>query len=165
MPYLRDSRRAVGLGGFVLRHESEVGNATRPRLGERFYDRVGLGNYGSDIHATACDTPAPSYLKGGAATVPFYLPFRALTHEGAANLLVAGKLMATSFFANAATRLHPCEWSSGVAAGGAAALMHKRRWESTADALGHIGELQGFLASPAVGQVFDWEVEGPRRVT
>ena len=91
--------------------------------------------------------------------MPFYLPFRALTHEGAANLLVAGKLMATSFFANAATRLHPCEWSSGVAAGGAAALMRRRKWESTAEALGHIGELQAYLTSPAVAQVLDWELD------
>ena len=64
--------------------------------------------------------------------------------------------MATSFFANAATRLHPSEWSSGVAAGGAAVLMHQRGWGSTADALEHIEELQSFLRSPAVGQVYDW---------
>ena len=143
VPYLRGSRRAVGLDGFVLRHASEVAtrNTSSPpqaagtsaavpplpsNLGERFHDRVGLGNYNADIHATGCSPPLHPYLSHGAPTVPFYLPFRALTHEGSANLLVAGKLMATSFFANAATRLHPSEWSSGIAAGGAAVLMHQR---------------------------------------
>ena len=41
----------------------------------------------------------------------------------APNLLVAGKCMAESFRANANTRLHPSEWTTGVAAGGAAVLM------------------------------------------
>ena len=37
---------------------------------------------------------------------------------GAPNLMAAGKLMSESFHANSNTRLHPSEWTSGVAAGG-----------------------------------------------
>ena len=91
VPYLRGSRRAVGLDGFVLRHASEVAtrNTSSPpqaagtrtsaavpplpsNLGERFHDRVGLGNYNADIHATGCSPPLHPYLSHGAPTVPFY---------------------------------------------------------------------------------------------
>ena len=65
----------------------------------------------------------PPYVADPAPSKPYYIPFRALTSDGADNLLVAGKTMATTFSANSATRLHPEEWSSGVAAGAAAALL------------------------------------------
>ena len=39
-----------------------------------------------------------------------------MTHSDAPNLVLAGKTMAQSFYANAITRLHPSEWSSGAAA-------------------------------------------------
>ena len=57
------------------------------------------------------------------STVPYYIPFRALTVANVSNLLVAGKSMATSFFTNSVNRLHPNEWASGTAAGAAAAMM------------------------------------------
>ena len=56
------------------------------------------------------------------------MPFRALTSWDAPNLLVAGKGMAQTFYANAATRLHPEEWVAGVAAGAAAGIMVEQRW-------------------------------------
>ena len=63
----------------------------------------------------------PAYMSS-AATVPYYVPFRALTHRDADNLLVAGKTSAATFYANSALLLHPSEWSTGVAAGAAAVL-------------------------------------------
>jgi len=39
--------------------------------------------------------------------------------------------MAQSFLANAATRLHPTEWSTGVAAGAAAVTMITNKINST----------------------------------
>jgi hypothetical protein len=65
----------------------------------------------------------PAYAVEAHDTLPFYIPFRALTHRDLSNLLVAGKTMAQSFLANSATRLHPIEWSSGTACGIAAADM------------------------------------------
>jgi hypothetical protein len=62
-----------------------------------------------------------------------------------ANLLVAGKSLAQTFFANGATRLHPEEWTTGAAAGATAVLMVQRGWASTADALAHVGEVQALL--------------------
>ena len=76
----------------------------------------------ADIHKMTEDTPSSS-LYQSAHVLPFFIPFRALTVNGYPNVLVAGKCMATSFFVNAATRVHPNEYTSGVAAGVAAAIM------------------------------------------
>jgi hypothetical protein len=61
---------------------------------------------------------------------PYYLPFRALTHWDSPNLLLVGKNIAQSFYANAATRLHPEEWATGAAGGVAAAIMAEQRLTS-----------------------------------
>ena len=61
---------------------------------------------------------------------------------GAPNLMAAGKLMSESFHANSNTRLHPSEWTSGVAAGGTAALMLRRQWRDTATALENVDEVR-----------------------
>ena len=91
----------------------------------RWNDTVGLAEYlFADVHKMTADTcPLPPYLKPNARVLPFFIPFRALTVDGHPNVLVAGKNMATSFVVNAATRVHPNEYSSGVAAGVAAAMM------------------------------------------
>jgi hypothetical protein len=89
--------------------------STHANPGVRFPDSVAFGNYPADDHNIDTCTK-PSYMSGS-STLPYYIPFRALTHGEAPNLLVAGKTMATTFYANAASRLHPAEWSSGVAAG------------------------------------------------
>ena len=91
----------------------------------RWSDTVGLGEYlFADVHKMTADTCAlPSYIRPNARVLPFFIPFRALTVDGHPNVLVAGKNMATSFVVNAATRVHPNEYASGVAAGVAAAMM------------------------------------------
>ena len=110
LPYVRDTRRSVGLNGFVLRSD-DLSAATR------FADRVGIGDYiYFDVHAMQGCAP-PKFP--AAPLQPYYLPLRALTTSAAnaTNLLVAGKTMAQTQAANAATRLHPVEWASGTAAG------------------------------------------------
>lgn len=64
--------------------------------------------------------------------------------------------MAQSFYANSATRLHPEEWSSGVAAGVAASLMVVNDWETTAEVYANIAILQDALKE--VGQPLDWNL-------
>lgn len=121
LPYVRDTRRAIGLDGFVLRFADLTGPAGA-RTGTLFPDRVALGAYPADIHpVSSCRMPA--YAAAAHDTLPFCIPFRALTHRDLSNTLVAGKTMAQSFLANSATRLHPIEWSSGTACGIAAAEM------------------------------------------
>jgi hypothetical protein len=159
MPYLRDARRsAAGLGGFRLTY-SDLADAD-PRnksYAVRWPDTVAIGTYYyADIHkmdSNFCALPAYLTKGSGAAILPYFIPFRALTVAGAPNLLVAGKSLAQTFWASAGTRLHPEEWASGVAAGAAAAWMARLGLDSAA-ALARVGELQGILAG--AGQPLWW---------
>ena len=142
VPYVRDTRRSIGLDGFVLRLGDMTGSTTQV-TGTKFADRVAIGAYASDIHPLA-EREYPAYISEDYETLPFYIPFRALTHHKYGNLLVAGKTMSQSFLANSATRLHPIEWSTGTAAGAAAALMVEWEWD-TRQVLDHISGLQAAL--------------------
>ena len=62
--------------------------------------------------------------------------------------------MAQSFWANAATRLHPEEWASGTAAGIAAAMMHGGGWTARDVFERHMGALQDALK--AFGAPLEW---------
>eukprot|EP00039_Didymoeca_costata_P000505 m.45887 g.45887 ORF g.45887 m.45887 type:complete len:561 (+) comp10307_c0_seq1:331-2013(+) len=153
MPYLRDTRRSVGLNGFRMVQASETANGSS--FGYRFPDTVALGNYNSDDHQLSICSK-PDYMTHNVKdTVPFYIPFRALTHMSVPNMLVAGKTMATTFFANSATRLHPCEWTTGVAAGAAAILMVANDW-TTQEVYEHVEELQMLLNSSKIAQPLEW---------
>ncbi len=154
MPYIRDTRRSVGLDGFILK-VADLGGPIANKTGKRFRDRVALGAYGVDIHpVTTCE--ASPDTSGSHETLPFYIPFRALTHEKWTNFLVAGKTMAQSFLTNAATRLHPIEWSTGTAAGVLAAAMSRQGWTSR-QAFDHIGELQPMIQAKTP---INWTIDG-----
>ena len=156
LPYLRDGRRSIGLDGFRLFY-SEMSNTTT--VGYHFYDTVALGDYPVDIHPlneTGC--VYPSYVHAVHPIGPYYIPFRALTNQDALNLLVSGKGIAQSFLANSATRLHPSEWTTGVAAGVAAVLMVQNGWQSTYAVLGDIEMLQAALQSDAIQQPLVWDL-------
>lgn len=137
LPYVRDTRRSIGVGGFVLKLDDltarfdAAGQLTR-RQGTPFKDRVALGAYPADIHPLV-GYEYPPHVSENHPTLPFNLPLRALTNAGFDNLLVAGKTIAQTFLANAATRLHPIEWSTGVAAGVVAADL-AASGQSTAEA-------------------------------
>ncbi|MBX3432091.1 MAG: FAD-dependent oxidoreductase [Pirellulales bacterium] len=139
LPYIRDTRRSVGLDGFVITYD-DLAPPPQHGTGTRFPDRVALGAYAGDIHPLAtCEYPQfDEHLR---PTLPFYIPFRALTNAKYGNLLAAGKTMAQTFAANSAIRLHPIEWSSGTAAGVAAAMMAREGCDSRA-ALAAIDRLQ-----------------------
>ena len=120
MPYIRDTRRSVGVGGFRL-------NSTQLSSGDSFPDRVGIGDYlYFDVHANQ-GCPA---MKFDGNLQPYQLPLRALTNDAVQNLVVAGKTMAQTNAANAATRLHPVEWVSGTAAGMLAVEMRGSAYRS-----------------------------------
>lgn len=178
MPYLRDTRRSgAGIYDFRLfyaalsncSYPGPVPPAPPPAVTSRptgpggcstaydFADTVAIGTYFyADTHVevrSAC--PYPPYLVAGAPVLPYYIPFRALTNVASPNLLVAGKTMAQSFFANSGTRLHPEEWSTGTAAGVAAALMAPRGWNTTT-MYAQVGLLQDALA--AIGAPLTWHL-------
>lgn len=156
MVYWRDSRRAIGIDGYRLTHPPlrDVPGAT----GVKFADRVALGDYNDDTHhlrMPECIYPAYLGTGRGEGAKPYYIPLRALLVGGVGNLLVAGKTLAQSFHANSNTRLHPSEWSTGVAAGGTAVMMVRKRWTSS-DALANVKDVQSFLNSSSVGAPLDW---------
>jgi hypothetical protein len=64
--------------------------------------------------------------------------------------------MAQSFLANAATRLHPIEWSTGTAAGVAAAAMSRNGWDAR-QAFEHVAELQELIKARTP---IDWTIDG-----
>ena len=97
-------------------------------------------------------------LAGHAA--PFTFPLRAITVDGAPNVLTAGKTIAMTFAANTAAREHLDEWSSGVGAGAAAAMMAARGWTS-GQLLASVQELQARLRQPDIAQPLSWGAGPP----
>ncbi len=93
-------------------------------------DTVGIGFYPIDFHPCMAMTPPelpgnfdyPGERRGGGSTYPFQIPLRAMIPQKIDNMLVAGKIIATSHIAGAAYRVHSFEWSSGAAAGTTAAF-------------------------------------------
>lgn len=159
MPYLRDSRRVKrGLDGFRLlyQHLNYSNPDDNGKTAYHFEDTVGIGTYYyADIHSIGCNYP-PYVTSVEHPVKPFYIPFRALTSEDLTNLLVSGKSMAQSFLANAATRLHPVEFSSGVAAGAAAFGMIQHGWRTTRECLAGIPKIQQMLQSDHVKSPIQW---------
>ncbi|NJD19077.1 MAG: FAD-dependent oxidoreductase, partial [Gemmatimonadetes bacterium] len=154
LPYLRDTRRSVGLDGYVM-PGWELAPAPGRTTAPAHADRVALGAYPFDFRPLpGCPEPA----EAGARTLPYFIPFRALTNRDVPNLLVAGRTMAQSWVANGATRLHPEEWTTGLAAGVAAAAMARDRLTS-ADALRGISAIQERIRRWAP---LEWTIRGRR---
>lgn len=154
-PYLRDTRRSVGIGDFVL-SAHDLDSGTTGRTGTAFADRVAIGLYNGDIHPLrTCDYPA--YLYEEVNALPFFIPLRALTNKTVDNLLVAGKTMAQSFQANAAIRLHPIEYSSGIGAGAAAATMVLQELDDTQALLESYADVQARVVRYAP---INWTIAG-----
>ncbi|KAL9643031.1 hypothetical protein ABK040_010722 [Willaertia magna] len=141
VPYIRDTKRSIGLDDFVMKINDITGTYPEQLVGNIYYDHIAIGTYSVDIHVLyGCKYP--SYMLQHYKTLPFFIPFRAMTNRDIPNLLVTGKTLAQSFLTNAATRLHPVEWSSGTATGVAAAFMVKNQLFNTRDVLKNISSLQ-----------------------
>jgi hypothetical protein len=107
MVYWRDTRRAIGIGGYTLTHPPLHPADPQTQTGEHFYDSIALGDYNDDthhLHVPQCVYPAYIGNGRGEGAKPYYIPLRALLVGGAPNLLVAGKTMSQSFHANSNTR-------------------------------------------------------------
>jgi len=128
-PYVRDTRRSIGLDNFRLTVKDILGSKTR---GTKFFDRVAIHTYAMDIHPLI---GKKCYGNESELPPPYYIPFRALTNRDVKNLLVAGKTMAQTFMVNASTRVHAGEMASGAASGMAASYMIKKNLGDTRDVL------------------------------
>ncbi|KAH3743989.1 FAD-dependent oxidoreductase [Pelomyxa schiedti] len=158
VPYLRDTRRAIGLNGFLM-NISTISGTVSQVTGYPFPDRVAIGAYDVDIHGIKGCT-YPSYMQVYYPILPYFIPFRALTSQSITNLLVCGKVMAQTFLVNAATRLHPIEWSSGAAAGAAAGFMASNNIQSTASVWDTPSLLAGVQQTAAKYTPSSWLIEG-----
>jgi hypothetical protein len=154
LPYLRDTRRSIGLDGYVMPGSELAGSSDRVTA-PAHPDRIALGAYPFDFRPLP-GCPRPAQADG--ATLPYFIPFRALTNRDVANLLVAGRTMAQSWIANGATRLHPEEWTTGLAAGVAAAAMARDGLSAT-DALRAISAIQQRIRHYAP---LEWTIRGRR---
>ena len=155
-PISATRRRSIGRGWLPLEDLRPVA-VSGTTHGQALQGSNRLGRVsGRHPSLVSCDYPPTS--PRDTRRFPFYIPFRALTNRDFNNLLVAGKTMAQSFMANSATRLHPIEWSTGTAAGVAAALMARNNWTST-QAIDHITELQTLVRRHTP---IDWTIDGTR---
>jgi hypothetical protein len=142
-PYLRSTRRSVGLNNFKLITADFQPESTASKTGRVFSDRVALSNYALDIHPITTAACSGATLRPVTThPYPYYIPFRALTNAKTENLLVAGKTIAQSFWVSTSTRLQPEEYAQGQAAGAAASWMTRNTVKRTQDALGRITEVQ-----------------------
>eukprot|EP01043_Picozoa_sp_COSAG02_P023948 COSAG02_NODE_1294_length_13401_cov_32.784393_12_plen_1223_part_01 len=168
--YVRDTRRSIGLGGFRVVHEMMMAGPTHPGTGMIFDDTVGLGSYNFDVKpgdgmgaANGGPKRLPGYMWNFTSNTglsghskPFYFPLRALTVHGSPNVLTAGKTIAMTYAASTAAREHLDEWSCGVGAGAAAAMMVAHNL-SSAQLLANVDALQEKLRSPTINQPLSWE--------
>jgi len=130
-PYLRESRRLVGLRTVCeqdLLPAAQAGGVVAPlpltETGDQA-EAIAIGNYPNDHHYTQfkLQLQPKSMRWGGRNTgTPFALPYRALIPATIDGLLVSDKNLAVSHIANGATRLQPVILAIGQAAGMAAAL-------------------------------------------
>jgi FAD dependent oxidoreductase len=113
-PYIRESRRIVGLETVTENHVGE--DARKSSVGgsraHPFSDSVGVGAYRIDLHPS---TAHRNYLDVGA--LPFQIPLGALFGEACENLIAGAKNISTTHITNGCYRLHPVEWNVGEAAG------------------------------------------------
>lgn len=160
LPYLRESRRSIGLDDFVIKISDLTGKYEEPSkmTGTVFDDRVAIGNYNTDLHKlVSCEYP--DYIKyfSQYAPLPFFLPFRAMTNKKISNLIVTGRLMAQSFLSNSATRVHPVMWAAGTASGVCAAYMANTGVASTRELLNDIKYVQDIIKN---FQPIQWTIKG-----
>jgi hypothetical protein len=142
MPYVRGSRRSVGIDDYVMNvseiHWNQQMLLPNNPVGTPFHDRVAIASFFLDVHEMhnyqpnnrSCYTSdlPPHYIPyyNDDHVLPFSIPLRAFTNKKFNNnFLLAGKTIATSFLVSSAVRLHPGEWATGSASGAVAATLVK----------------------------------------
>ncbi|QOR70810.1 FAD-dependent oxidoreductase [Ruania alkalisoli] len=153
-PYIRESRRIVGLGRVS---ELDIGvDARGHRRPEAVPDTVGIGHYRIDLHPSASGRNFVDV-----DCFPFQIPARAMLPVRMRNLLPANKNIGTTHITNGAFRLHPVEWSIGEAVGVMAAACLRNA--TPVQALAHpqaVETIQGELANRGTSLSWpDWIVD------
>lgn len=114
---VRETRRIIG--EYVLNGEDYEKRAS-------FADEIGRYCYPIDLHPIAPGAAKTKYeedyTKGYGKGNSYGIPYRCLLPKNTENLLVAGRCISTSRDMNGSTRVMPCCFITGMAAGAAAAL-------------------------------------------
>ncbi len=114
---IRETRRIMG--EYVLDEEDYAKRAS-------FADEIGRYCYPIDLHpitpGAAKTKYEEEYTKGYGKGNSYGIPYRCLLPKNTKNLLVAGRCISTSREMNGSTRVMPCCFITGMAAGAAAAL-------------------------------------------
>lgn len=137
-PYIRESRR-LAAKTMIVEQDIAAGadESTRQSRAKHLKDSVGIGLYPVDIHGY-------QEIPGAAqAALPFQIPYSAMITDTCPNYLASCKNIGVSHITNGAYRLHPIEWSIGVAAACAAALaLDLKQAPDTLDGADRIEALQ-----------------------
>ncbi|MCU1237391.1 MAG: pyruvate/2-oxoglutarate dehydrogenase complex, dihydrolipoamide dehydrogenase component [Candidatus Solibacter sp.] len=127
MPYVRESRRVIGMRTFAAPLLQRAGNP--PVTIYPFPSAIAVGDYAMDLHACDGDETIETTLeKHGdqqgfmTSLGPFQVPLQSLIPEKVDGLMVAEKNLSQSRLVNGATRLQPIAMMVGQASGATAAL-------------------------------------------
>lgn len=150
-PYVRESRRLLRPDALMLHDLAPVPGSQRARPQP---DAVALVWYHADLHPRV-GHPGSVY----APTAPAQVPLRCLVHLERDGLLAAGKGIAATQVAAAATRVHPAEWAVGEAAGTCAVVAIARRIAPAALAVDPLGQVQVQRALLERGSPVAWTAD------
>jgi FAD dependent oxidoreductase len=93
LPYLRDTRRSIGIDDFVVTLDHIASDWISPDhvTGYPFDDRMAIGCYADDFHKMygGCQAKYHKYMWESHQILPYFIPLRAMTNKGFSNLLVA----------------------------------------------------------------------------
>ncbi len=130
IPYVRESRRAVG--DYTLTSAELLKNSLSYRDGQtshEFFDAIAIGGYILDLHGANTDADMEWQVEERAASAqinrprgPFQVPMRVLIPKDTEGLLAAEKNISVSRLSAGALRLQPICMMTGQAAGALAAL-------------------------------------------
>jgi hypothetical protein len=116
-PYIRESRRLQAQFTLTENHLAPDPNDPDKKMGEEFFDTVGIALYAMDIH------PAKGELPFLSRALPYHIPLGAfIPRSGPENVLPAAKNFGATRLALSSARMHPTEWLAGEIAGHLAAF-------------------------------------------
>jgi hypothetical protein len=127
IPYVRESRRLVGVNTAVGHDILRVSTPSGVMGNRSWHDAIAIGDYPNDLHH--CNDPgtfepdleSSGDLQSGAAG-PFQIPLSALIPQWVDGLVAAEKNFSQSRLVNAASRLQPSTMLIGQGAGALAAF-------------------------------------------
>ena len=151
-PYVRESRRLVGVYTLTGSDIKRVGESPNFHAERFFSTSLALGSYSVDLHGCGAPETLESDLEDVSAFAdfigkrgPFQIPYESFIPARVGGLIAAGKTLSVSRIANGATRHQPISMLTGQAAGAIAAVAIKTGAEPMGFSLGDVARVQEVL--------------------